>query len=160
MARTKGSINSTTPKKRSKALNQVLAGKSQKDIAKDMGMTQQGVSALLSDSECKAAIDRYQRELIAVSPDIRDRFIRHCQSPDAKISLDAIKHYHQITSIAPSHAQSPFIQQIFIHSDTGLQDAEFRQLAMRFIGLEPGPDPAQPLIDVTPEQSQSQTSKP
>lgn len=134
------------------ALKMRLNGSSQHEIAKAIGVGQSAVSKMLSDSDIKVLLNQCQRRMASEATKVTDKFMSHCYSESDKISLDAIKHYHQITGIAPSHAQSPFIQQIFINQDSGLQDAQFRSLAMQFLGLTPPDatsDPSIP-IDITP----------
>lgn len=146
-----GCTAAKTQERRDKAMAMRLEGKSTVTIGKELGVTHQAVSRLLSDAECKAIIDKCHRELVYHAPEINLLFLKDCQS-DGKIGLEARKRFQDITGIAPMHSQSYFLQQIFVQGDNGLQDAEFRKLAMSFLGL-PAPDagPESPdLIDVTP----------
>ena len=113
MARPAGSTKQATQQKRNKAASMALAGKTQAEIGKAMGIGQTSVSHLLSDAECKAIIESCQRELISSAPEINGLFLKDCRI-EGKLGLDARKRFQDITGIAATHAQSVFLQQIFM----------------------------------------------
>jgi predicted transcriptional regulator len=138
------------------AVKMALQGSPQDEIAKAIGTTQASVSRMLSDSDCKAIIDKEHRRLVELAPEIQSRFIELTHSENEKIRLEAIKRAQDIMGIAPSHMQSYFLMAVFGNQDSGLQDAQFRQLAMSFLGLDDpasNPNPSIP-IDVTPKDNE------
>ena len=104
-----------------------LQGHTMTDIATAHNVNVSTVSRVLSDDDCKAIIDRTIRKYISQANTIGDKFLLHCQSDDQKISLDAIKHYHQITGIAPSHTGNTILMQIY-HDNRSLITPDVAQL--------------------------------
>jgi hypothetical protein len=90
-----------------------LTGATVKDIGKQVGLDKSQVSRILSDSQCKAIIDKSLRVYIAHSQGISKRFLQLCYDSDKKISLDAIKHYNQIIGLAGTHTVNQFFANIY-----------------------------------------------
>lgn len=150
-----GSRSATTSRRRETALNAHLAGRNQRDIARDLGISQPAVSRLLSDSECKAIIDKCHREIVSAAPEINQLFIQDCRA-EGKLGLEARKRMQDIIGIAPSHTQSIFIQTIF-QGNNQVIGAELGSILQDLLGSKhalPSPSPA--IIDTTPID----TSKP
>ena len=77
------------------------------------------VRKVLRDDQCQEILDHVMRVNIAHAKGINKKFLRHCYSDDAKISLDAIKQYQKNIGITPSHTQSIHIQNIFNQVNIG-----------------------------------------
>ena len=94
--------------------NQVGSGQDVKDVANQHNLSIPQTYRILSDNQCQQILDQVMRVNIAHAKGINKRFLKHCyDTEDKKISLDAIKQYQKIVGIAPSHAVSLFIQNIY-----------------------------------------------
>lgn len=111
----------TNPSKMSRNVDiaiQSATGTDTKTLAKSHHITQRQVQRILKDDQCKAILDHTMRVNISHAKGINKQFLTMCYPDkdgkvDRKIQLDAIKQYHKITGIAPSHATSLFIQNIY-----------------------------------------------
>lgn len=90
-----------------------LSGLSQSQIAARTGLHHTTISRVLSDAQVKDTLDSTYRYYVSLAPIVQSVFTSLIQSDDPKISADAVKHWHAITGMAPSHSQSIVVQQIF-----------------------------------------------
>ena len=130
MSQTKPKINPTTLSRNLSITALSLTGKNQSEIARTVGLSQQQVSQILKDDQCKAIIDKTLRIYIAHSHGIAKRFLQLCYDPDKKISLDAIKHYNQIIGIAGTHTVNQFFANIYNDNRSIITDDVARLFGM------------------------------
>jgi len=90
-----------------------IEGKSQREIAKELGVSQSTVCRMLSDSKAKAIIDRVHNRYISAAKGISKQFIKLCYSDSASIRVKAIAEYHRIIGITPSNKPSIFIDKLY-----------------------------------------------
>ena len=88
-------------------------GKSQKDIAKVMGISQPAVSYALQDPEIKELLTNVNKYLTSYATAIEPELIRLCFDEDKSIRLRAIGDYNKIIGITPSHTPSIFINNLY-----------------------------------------------
>lgn len=92
---------------------QIATGQSVTDVAAEHNISKVQTYRILQDDQCKDILDHVMRVNIAHAKGINKKFLQHCYSEDDKLSLDAIKQYQKNVGIAPSHATSLFIQNIY-----------------------------------------------
>jgi len=88
-------------------------GKTTNEIADKFNISQPRVSQILSDDKIKSLLTNVHKMYAAASKGIGREFLKLCFDSDKKIRSDNIKEWHKIMGIAPSHAQSVFIQNIY-----------------------------------------------
>ena len=108
----------------------LIQGKSQKDIAKVVGITKQRVSQILrEDDTCKEILKREQQRLIAHSPEATNTIINLMRnSEDEKVRQSSAVHIHKTIGIMPSHSQSVYIQTLNIQSNIVIDTATSRAI--------------------------------
>ena len=120
-----------------------LQGKSSREIAKEIGLDKSQVCRVLNDKEIKKILDEVHRFYGGFAEDVGREFMSLCLlSSDPAIREKAIKEYHKIMGIAPTHTQSIYIRNLY-------QDNRQQIVAPEVLSLL-GKHLQDNIIDVTP----------
>jgi hypothetical protein len=108
-----------------------LEGHNQTYIAEKFGVDQSVISRKLrSDAICKAILDNAQREIVvSCTPKIVANYLVLLDSEDESIRLKATNDAAKIIGIQPSHAQSVFINKLYIDQRQTSTPTELRDTA-------------------------------
>lgn len=105
-----------------------IKGATYAQLSEKYGLAKSSLHSILSDDEIKEVIDSGVRHAVSLVPKAMGKIEKLMDSDDEKIALQASKEICNITSIAPSHAQNVFIQNIHnsqdIHITAELSDMQ------------------------------------
>lgn len=105
-----------------------LAGMTYAELGKKYGLAKSAVYYALSNEEIKNIIETGTRHAVSLVPKAISKIERLIDSEDEKVALQASKEICNISSIAPSHSQNVFIQNIHnsqdIHITAELSDMQ------------------------------------
>ncbi len=110
-------------------------GKTWREIQTATGLCQGTIANRLRDDEAKAILEDATKHHIRSLPVALARHDELVASDDEAIALKAIESRYKITGILPAHTQSVYIDKLLVQTSNSLEDAQFRSLAMSFLGL-------------------------
>ena len=90
------------------------AGKTCREIGKEVHLSHNRVAVLLKDEEIKKRIEGFHKYYITYDKEVQKGFMELCMSKEPGVRQKAISEYHSVMGITPSHTPSHFIQQIYV----------------------------------------------
>ena len=100
-------------KRDAKIAGLVSSGMTQRDAAKAVGLSGARVTRVLQDKQIKELLTGIFGIYAAHAKGIAKGFLKLCYDTDNKIRLDAIKEYHKIMGLSPSHATNQFLVNVY-----------------------------------------------
>ena len=101
-----------------------LQGKSQEEIAVEMGMSQSSVSRILNSDGCiRYVVEQSTRQIALLAPRVRDNYTKLAQSENENIQHKATQDLSKIIGIMPTHTVNKTVNNILIAQNQEL-DAE------------------------------------
>ncbi len=123
-----------------------MSGMAQRDIAKEVGISQARVSQILhTDDSIKTIVDATTRKLTLLSPKVYKNYNELSDSKDDSIKLAATDRLSKIIGYTPSNASNTLIVNI-LNATAPAADSEALEILRK--AMQPG---SQTIIDVTPE---------
>jgi DNA-binding transcriptional regulator LsrR (DeoR family) len=104
-----------------------LSGKSQKEIAAEIGISNATVSRVLSKEHIKELVNKAVEAMILRAPEVVKRLFEHIQEDNASVSMKAISEYNKVIGISQPHA-SLVIQNMYVDARRQTLSAEMVQV--------------------------------